>query len=291
MAGVAAPLVTRVATPRPKRVRAAWWVVPPLLALGILVGYPLAYVVLQSTRNDDSTASVGMANWHAALSDSTTWKSLRVSLEIAAASTIGALVIGSFLALVLVFLPFPGAKGIVRCIEAVVCFPSFLLPLAFGVLFGSVGVLPHFIGSLTGSTPAMAWITQLPGVVLAEIAFFTPFVVRPVMAAMAEVPRDQVDVASSLGAGTWTVVWRVILPAIRTALLAAGGLVFLLTFNELGIVLFTGAKDVQTLPLQIYSQSVVTFHFGSAAVLACLQVVVSLFIYATYRSLLARRSC
>ena len=103
---------------------------------------------------------------------------------------------------------------------------------------------------------------------LAEIAFYTPFVVRPMLAAFGQFPTVQIDVASSLGAGPLRIIARVILPAVLPALAAAGSLTFLLTLNEFGIVLFTGAKDVITVPMLIYTRSIVGQDFASAAVLA-----------------------
>ncbi len=41
--------------------------------------------------------------------------------------------------------------------------------------------------------------------------------------------------------------------------MAGGSLVLLLTLNEFGIVLFTGAKGVITLPVLIYTRGIVTF--------------------------------
>ena len=49
------------------------------------------------------------------------------------------------------------------------------------------------------------------------------------------------------------------MPEAWPALMAGGSLVLLLTLNEFGIVLFTGAKGVITLPVLIYTRGIVTF--------------------------------
>ncbi len=72
--------------------------------------------------------------------------------------------------------------------------------------------------------------------------------VRPLLAAFSQIPRDQLDVAASLGASPLRVLRQVVLPEAWPAMMAGGSLVLLLTLNEFGIVLFTGAKDVMTLP-------------------------------------------
>lgn len=90
--------------------------------------------------------------------------------------------------------------------------------------------------------------------IAAEITFFTPFVVRPLLASFSTLPRAQLDVAASLGASPLRVLRSVVMPEAWPALMAGGSLVLLLTLNEFGIVLFTGAKGVTTLPVLIYTR-------------------------------------
>ena len=78
------------------------------------------------------------------------------------------------------------------------------------------------------------------------------------------------------------------MPEAWPALMAGGSLVLLLTLNEFGIVLFTGAKDVVTLPVLIYTRGIVTFDLPGAAVIASVQVVLSLSLYCGYRFLFNR---
>ena len=165
-------------------------------------------------------------------------------------------------------------------IDTVLALPSFVITLAFVLLYGVAGVF----GSITRGT----LVSSTLGVVLAEITFFTPFVVRPLLAAFARFPREQLDVAASLGASPWTVATRVLLPEALPALAAGGGLCLLLTLNEFGIVLFTGARDAITLPMLIYTRGIVTFDLPGAAVIATVQVVLSLLLYVGYRALVRR---
>ena len=72
------------------------------------------------------------------------------------------------------------------------------------------------------------------------------------------------------------------------ALMAGGSLVLLLTLNEFGIVLFTGAKGVITLPVLIYTRGIVTFDLPGAAVIATVQVLLSLALYIAYSAIFAR---
>ncbi|WP_439655414.1 2-aminoethylphosphonate ABC transporter permease subunit [Tsukamurella strandjordii] len=258
------------------------WALPPVALILVAVVYPLTGIVAR-TFTDKAERPAGLATWRETLSEGAVLRALGTTVQVAALSTIGCLVAGTFLALVLAFVPFPGSPAVVRLIEVVVSFPSFLIPLALGVLLGPVGVVNAAVSPLGLSTGSFT--TSLWGVVLAEIAFYTPFVVRPMLAAFGQVPTAQIDVASSLGAGPLRIVARVILPAAFPALAAAASLTFLLTLNEFGIVLFTGAKDVITLPMLVYTRSIVGQDFATAAVLATVQLAISVAVYLLYRSL------
>lgn len=256
-------------------------VLGPLLILALSLGYPLIWAV-SSSFTDRSGAYVGTDTWRAALGDDAVRNAFVTTLKVAALSTAGCVVVGTFLAFVLAFVPFRGSSLVVRIIESVVSLPSFLIPLALGVLFGPVGV----IASATGHR--FSFMSSLLGVVLAEVAFYTPFVVRPLLAAFASFPAAHIDVASSLGAGPLRIAARVIAPQVWPSLAAAAALTFLLTLNEFGIVLFTGAKDVMTLPMLIYTKSMVSSDFATAAVLATVQLVLSVSAYLCYRTIVRR---
>lgn len=249
----------------------SWWVLPPLVLMLAAVVYPLAQVLAQSGQDDA---------WSRVLTSAQFREALLTTVLVAVSATAGCLVLGSYLAVVLAFVPFPGHRVVARMIDVVLALPSFVITLAFVLLYGVAGVF----GGLTGG----ALVSSTLGVVLAEITFFTPFVVRPLLAAFARFPREQLDVAGSLGASPWTVVARVLLPEALPALAAGGGLTLLLTLNEFGIVLFTGARDAITLPMLIYTRGIVTFDLPGAAVIATVQVVASLLLYLGYRALVRR---
>ncbi|MBE7192360.1 MAG: 2-aminoethylphosphonate ABC transporter permease subunit, partial [Gordonia polyisoprenivorans] len=189
----------------------------------------------------------------------------------------------------LAFVPFPGSTIVARLIDTVLALPSFLITLAFTFLYGTAGAVNALIADVTGSRP-LNFLATPWGVIAAEITFFTPFVVRPLLASFATLSTDQLDVAASLGASPWRVLRSVIMPEAWPALMAGGSLVLLLTLNEFGIVLFTGAKDVITLPVLIYTRGIVTFDLAGAAVIATVQVALSLALYGIYRLIFARIS-
>ena len=170
--------------------------------------------------------------------------------EIAVASTAGCVILGLTLGLILAFAPFPGAGLVARVIDTFIALPTFLVTLAFTFLYGSAGILNGALTSgLALDHPPVDFLYSAWGVILAEVTVYTPFVLRPLLAAFSLVDRSQIEVASLLGARPLRIVRQVILPAALPAIVAGGSLCLLLTVNEFGIVLFIGAKGVITLPL------------------------------------------
>ena len=249
--------------------------------------YPLIRVCLESIKLRDGGA--GLGTWTSVLGSQSFRSALWRTVAIAVTSTIGCLILGTFLAIVLAFVPFPGSALVGRLIDTILSLPSFLITLAFTFLYGTAGAVNALISSITGAqTPMLNFLYTPAGVIAAEITFFTPFVIRPLLAAFSLLPRAQLDAAASLGGSPLRILRSVIMPEAWPALMAGGSLVLLLTLNEFGIVLFTGAKGVITLPVLIYTRGIVTFDLPGAAVIATVQVVLSLALYIAYRAIFAR---
>jgi 2-aminoethylphosphonate transport system permease protein len=271
----------------PPRSRATLWTIPPLLVVLVAAAYPLIRVCLESTKVGD--AERGLSRWSEVLASQMFRAALWRTVAIAVTSTAGCLVLGMFLAIVLAFVPFPGSRVVGRLIDTVLALPSFLITLAFTFLYGTAGAVNAAIAIIAGgASPALNFLYTPAGVIAAEITFFTPFVVRPLLASFAVLPRAQLDVAASLGASPLRVLRSVVMPEAWPALMAGGSLVLLLTLNEFGIVLFTGAKGVITLPVLIYTRGIVTFDLPGAAVIATVQIALSLMLYGLYRLVFAR---
>lgn len=259
----------------------------PLLVLAALFFYPLALIALQSVTLESGVLDPGT---YARVLGSTLFRSaLRNTLEIALCATAGCLVLGFALSSVLSFVPFPGARLLARLVDLFIALPTFLVAVALTFIYGSAGMLNLSLMQLTGSArPSLDFLYSMPGVILAEVTVYTPFVMRPLLAAFGLIDPAQIEAASSLGARAGRIVRQVILPAAMPALLAGGSLCLLLTTNEFGIVFFIGAKGVTTLPLLVYGKAIEEDDYTTACVIAVVNIALSLALYALYRTLLGR---
>ncbi|MER5205927.1 2-aminoethylphosphonate ABC transporter permease subunit [Streptomyces sp. NPDC002825] len=256
------------------------WALPPVAVLALLFLYPLALVVQESLAPGAYAEVFSSVSFREALV-TTVW--------LAVAATVGCLVLGFVLALVIAFVPFPGAKAVSKFIDVFLSFPSFLITLALLFLYGTVGMANGIWTDVTGDPAGpFRFLTTPWGVLLAEITYFTPFVMRPLLAAFSQMETAQLEVASSLGARPLRIVRQVILPEALPALAAGGSLVLVMCLNEFGIVLFTGAKGVTTLPMLVYSKAILESDYAAACVVAVVNVALSVGLYVLYRGVSRR---
>lgn len=261
----------------------------PFAVLGVIFLYPFALLVVEAFRRPDGAYGVGAFN--AILASRAFHDALFATLRIALTATAACLLLGAALALLVRFVAFPGARTLGRLVDVYLAFPSFLVALSLTFLYGNSGVVHSLWSSALGlaaASGARSFLYGFWGVVLAEVTYYTPFVMRPVLAALEVIDRAQLEVAGSLGERPWGVLRRVVLPELVPALIAGGSLVLLLTMNEFGIILVMGVKDVITLPMMIYGKAIDEFDYPAASVVAICNVVLSLGLYFAYRRALER---
>ncbi|MFU0880938.1 2-aminoethylphosphonate ABC transporter permease subunit [Kluyvera cryocrescens] len=263
------------------------WLSLPLLVLATLFFWPLSLIIEQALR--DNSGNIGLQTFWQVIESKRFMTALMNTLQIALLATAGCLVLGSVMSLILVFIPFPGSDLIGRVVDTFIALPTFLITLAFTFIYGSAGLLNGALMSLFDfELPPVNFLYSMQGVILAEITVFTPLVMRPLMAALRQIDKSQLEAASILGAHPLRVITQVIFPAALPALLAGGSLCLLLTTNEFGIVLFIGAKGVNTLPMMVYSKAILESDYSVACMIALMNILLSLGLFALYRLAAAR---
>ncbi len=279
--------MTRAASPPLRRLPKWLWILPPLVVLFGIFYYPLILIVRQSLTLQHG--GIGLLHYWVMIRSHLFRAALLHTLEISTASTLGCLVLGFVLALIAAFVPFPGSRAVSGFIDAILAFPSFLIALSFTFLYGAAGVFNYALMDLLHtSQPPINFVYSQYGVIFAEITFYTPFVMRPLLASFSQIDSALIEVASSLGARPLRIIREVIFPEALPALLAGGSLCLLLTLNEFGIVLFIGAKGVITLPMVVYGKAIQEFDYTGGCVVAVMNIGLSLLLYSLYRFLLSR---
>jgi sulfate/thiosulfate transport system permease protein len=218
--------------------------------LTLIVLIPLAAVVTRSFDDglsafwDDVTAPQAVAAMKL---------TLIASLIVAAIDA----VMGTLIAWVLERDEFPGKRVVNALIDLPFALPTIVAGLVLLALYGPSGPV--------GINVAYTRVA----VIMALLFITLPFVVRAVQPVLMALERDVEEAAESLGARPWTIFRRIILPALRPAILAGVGLSFGRAVGEFGsIVLISGNLPYKTevAAVLVYGQIESDNTTGAAAV-------------------------
>ena len=122
------------------------------------------------------------------------------------------------------------------------------------------------------------------GLFLGYLYFSIPRVLLTVMAAAEKIDPALEEAARSLGAPAYRVLWDVLLPALRPAMVAAGAIAFATAMGAFGTA-FTLATDIDVLPMVIYTEFTLSANFAMASALSIALGVVTWGVLLIARSL------
>ncbi len=200
---------------------------------------PIVIVVLFSFNSQKSlTAFDGLSfRWYETFfNDEVLRASLFASLEIAAATMLVATVLGTMLAVGLVRSRVRWSPGLNILMLIPLVTPEIVAGISALLIFWQLGVT-----------------LSIFTVVLAHITFSISYVAIVVRGRLATMGEETEEAAMDLGATRWQSVRLVLVPALWPAIVAAGLLVFALSFDDFVLSYFTTGDDVQPLPVRVWS--------------------------------------
>ena len=183
--------------------------------------------------------------------DTTSLAAIRLSVELALATTLTLLVLGTPLAWWL-------ARGRTRWrvpVRALVALPLVLPPSVLG-FYLLVAMGPN--GPLGAATRALGWGTlafTFWGLLIGSIVYSLPFVVQPLINAFEAIGERPLEAAATLRAGPLDAFWHVALPLARPGYVTGAVMGFAHTLGEFGVVLMIGGNipgQTRVISVQIY---------------------------------------
>jgi putative spermidine/putrescine transport system permease protein len=162
--------------------------------------------------------------------------SLSLSLQVAAATVVLAMLVGASAALAIARGGLPGARLITALFLAPLMLPAILTGLA----------LFQVVLSLGFGRPVWA-------LVVGHTVVAVPYVIRTTLAVLADFDRRIEEAAASLGATPLRVFFEVTLPLIRPGVIAGGIFAFIVSFDQFPISLFLVAPNRETLPIVMFN--------------------------------------
>ena len=175
------------------------------------------------------------------------WFSKAVSMTMFRDAFVISLLVGVFSTLTALIFGIPAAYGLSRF--------SFRGRNAVELAFTSPVVIPALVigFSLLRFLVIIGNIPVMLGLMIGHTVILFPYAVRVTGASLGNFDFLVEEAAISLGASRWKSFFKVILPNIRTGILAAFILGFTLSFNNVPISLFLTGPGVTTLPIQMLS--------------------------------------
>ncbi len=200
-----------------------------MLYLSVVVLIPLAAVVAKA-------ASQSFGSFWDSITTGNALTALLVTLGASAVvAAIGA-VMGTIVAWVLIRDEFPGKRVLNSVIDLPFALPTIVAGLTLIALYGPRSPFGVHLAFTRAA------------VVLALLFVTLPFVVRSVQPVLLELDREVEEAAASLGASSLTTFRRVVLPALRPAILSGAGLAFARSVGEFGsLVLLAGKVPIASI--------------------------------------------
>jgi sulfate/thiosulfate transport system permease protein len=212
-----------------------------LAYLTALVVIPLVAVVTKGFGN-------GLENLRHALDTPGAWAALRLTVTTSVLAAVINGVFGTLLAYVLVRFRFPGRSLLSGIADLPFAIPTLVTGVMLVALYGPASPIGGFLGD-----HGIQIIFATPGILLALLFVTLPLVVRTVEPVLIELDLAEEEAARVLGAGGWTTFRRVVLPAIRPAIVAGGLLTFARALGEFGaIVIVSGNITGKTLTAPVF---------------------------------------
>ncbi len=277
-------------------------ILPALVAMVGVLGYPLVKVVLLSFQNVNSYVNftnpalvhwIGLQGFRTVLSDPEFWqvveRSLYFTIEVVFVSIALGLLFASLLNRVS-----PWAKVlVVTSLMFVWSIPAIVTGTIFGWMFaGTSGVVDYICYRLGGKGMLNHdWFANPnQGLYLVSAVVVVwgalPFLVIGLNAAMTQVPKELVEASRLDGANVWQSFWHVVLPVIRPFLMLSLSLSFIWDFQVFAQIWSLRQSSPEpgywTIGIYLYEKGIVSSHYSSSGVISIAMILLMLAVMIFY---------
>jgi putative spermidine/putrescine transport system permease protein len=236
---------------------------PSIVVLALLVGFlvgPFVVIVAASLSAGDTLAfpPQGVSlRWVAKVFAEQSFRtSFALSMFLAVFATLAALVLGIPASYALSRYRLPFAETVRTIASSPIIVPGIIVGLA---------LLRYLVAPFR--------INLVIALFLAHTALVLPYAVRVVSASLDNLRFDIEEAAVLLGSSRFGAFFRVILPNIRSGILAAFILGFVTSFNQVPVSLFLSGPGVQTLPIDMLGYMERTYDPSVAALSSMLALL------------------
>ncbi|CAI2017951.1 Molybdenum transport system permease protein modB [Serratia fonticola] len=225
---------------------------------------PFSYLIVLGMMPDQGT---GVNAYWTVLTHPQYLNSLGVTLILSLAVSLVAVAIAAISGCFLARNRFVGRSFLLAVLTFPLAFPGVVVGFLVVMLAGRQGLFAQVSLWLFGERWMFAY--SLGGLFVGYLYFSIPRVIMTLVAACEKLDVSLEEAARSLGASTWRIVWDVIVPGIRPALLSCAAICFATSMGAFGTA-FTLGTRLNVLPLSIYGEFTNYANFATAAALSVL---------------------
>ncbi len=238
----------------------------------LFIYLPLAIIFIYAFNGGTTLAwplsSLTLEWFPKAIGNTDAQKALLTSLEVGAAATAVALILGTLAAFAVSRFEFFGKETVSFLVILPIALPGIVTGLAFSDTFTQV--LGVSLGLLT--------------VIVGHATFCIVVIYNNSTARLRRMSSSLEEASADLGAHTWQTFRHITLPSLRTALVAGALLAFALSFDEIIVTTFTLGAGQQTLPIWIFTNLFRGQELPVTNVVAVLVVLISIIpVYIAHR--------
>jgi multiple sugar transport system permease protein len=270
------------------------FVLPAIIVLAMLIAYPVFYTGLLSVTNTQGQF-VGMTNFQRVLAARATPQAFWNTIWFVGGSIVFQVILGTAAA-VLLNQTFAG-RGIVRSITLIPwVVPGIVAATTWAWMFHTEFGIINYMLTAPGIIPApVGWLTDrdtvMPVLIAINVWKLFPFVAIMVLAGLQSIPNDLYEAARVDGANFWQEVRHIMIPQVRSVIVAVTLLLVIWGLNSITIIyaITRGGPANRTLitPIQIFRLAFESMQFNQAAALSVIFFAVAIVIVFIYIKVLA----
>jgi spermidine/putrescine transport system permease protein len=245
--------------------RSATWVLRTFFAVVVLFLYAPIVVLLIFSFNDSSVPTFPLSGftlhwYHAFLTNPDLQHALRTSAEIAALSSLGAVVLGILASMALVRHRFRGSGPLSAFLLSPLVIPFVVFGISLLLLFHAIGL---HLGIRT--------------VVIGHVVITLPYTMLVLIPRLQEIDASLEEAAYDLGAGRLRTFRSITLPLILPAVVCAYLIAFTTSFDEYAVASFVKGETI-TFPVYLYAALRFPSQLPEVIAVAVVVIAVSLIV-------------
>jgi len=224
-----------------------------IAVLVVVVAFPVLLILFNAFWVEDHFNFDGAIM---ILQQPATYQALKNSLIIAAMSTIGSTIVGTFFAWLVTRTDLPHKKFMKAMFLVPFMLPSFIGAMAWKMLLSpNAGFINQFFMQHLGFTGPIFNIYSYLGISLVEVMYLFPFVFIQVCGALERMDPTLEESARISGAGLFTITRKITIPLVLPSILSGALLIMLYSMAHFGTVAVLGIENgIYNIPTLIYER-------------------------------------